>query len=121
MLYLELPQALGIASELGGHVRDTGLLVSALARPAASMFGEDAYPGLGLKAAALFSSLARDHPLVDGNKRFSWVMTATFLEMNGFELQMPTDRAFDLVLTVAQSNQDLERVAEELNAHLAPI
>lgn len=118
MLYLELPQVLGVAQSLGFHVRDRGLLASALARPAASMFGEDAYESLELKAAALFSSLAQNHPLFDGNKRFAWVMTATFLEMSGSRVVMPTPEAFELVLAVAQSRLELEEIAAALAANV---
>lgn len=116
MLYLELPQAIGVTDALGFQVRDRGLLASALARPSASMFGEEAYESPGLKAAALFSSLAQNHPLVDGNKRFAWVMTLTFLELNGTVVDMPTDEAFDLVLAVAQSRLELAEIAERLDA-----
>lgn len=121
MLYLELPQALGVAQSLGFHVRDRGLLASALARPAASMFGEDAYTTLDLKAAAIFSSLAQNHTLFDGNKRFSWIMTATFLVMNGYKLTMATAEAFDFVLAVAQSKLELDEIAAVIAAHVAPV
>ena len=48
--------------------RSTGALESALARPAATFGGEDLYPDIADKAAALMHSLALDHPFVDGNK-----------------------------------------------------
>jgi len=114
IVFLEPPQALAIVERLGFHVRDHGLLASALARPGAGAFGQDAYPALELKAAALFSSLAQNHPLIDGNKRFAWVMTLTFLELNGIIVELETDEAFDLVLAVAQGRLDLERVATRL-------
>ena len=53
-------------------VGDYGLIDSALARPRASVFGQGAYPDLHLKVAALLHSLARNHALVDGNKRLAW-------------------------------------------------
>jgi death on curing protein len=116
--FLELPQGLAVAKSLGFHVRDSGLLASALARPAAGMFGVDAYPELELKAAALFSSLAQNHPLFDGNKRFAWVLTLTFLEMNGAAVEMPTDEAFELVLAVAQSALELQEIAARLASRM---
>jgi death-on-curing protein len=64
--YLDLEDLLEIAREAVGRdvvVRDYGLLESALARPRASVFGQDAYPDLHLKAAALLHSLARNHAL----------------------------------------------------------
>ncbi|MEU0296646.1 Fic family protein, partial [Streptomyces microflavus] len=73
MQYLNLPELLSLAQRLGAaEVRDYGLLESALARPQASVFGQDAYPDVWQKAAALMESLARNHGLVDGNKRIAW-------------------------------------------------
>ncbi len=115
--FLELPQGLAVAEHLGFHVRDAGLLASALARPSAGMFGVDAYEALELKAAALFSSLAQNHPLFDGNKRFSWIMMLTFLELNGVVIDMPDDDAFELVLAVAQGALELDVIAAHLMKH----
>lgn len=107
MLYIELPQALAVTDRLGFRVRDRGLLASPLARPAASMFGEDAYESFELKAAALASSLAQNHTLFDGNKRFTLLLTGAFVEINGFELTLTNDEMFDMVLAVAQSELEL--------------
>ena len=115
--YLELPQAVGILDALGLHIRDIGLLSSALARPSSSMFGVEAYPELEVKAASLISSLSQNHPLFDGNKRFSWVATLTFLELNDVVVDMDTDTAFDLVLRTAQSKTTLDEVADALRRH----
>ena len=89
MRYLSLRQAMIIAQAAVGpdvKVADPGLLASALARPAMSVFGDDAYPSLERKAAALMESLARNHTLVDGNKRLAWTSTVAFLRLNGFDL-----------------------------------
>ena len=115
-VYLDLPQAAAIAADMGLHVRDVGLLSSAVARPESSMFGVEAYPDLFVKAAALFSSLAQNHPFFDGNRRFAWVTTLTFLELNGVVIDMTTDSAFELVLNVAQSRLDLDAIAHSLCA-----
>jgi len=119
--YLEPEQAMAAVRRLGLQVRDRGLLFSGLARPAASMFGEDAYPTLELKAAALFSSLAQNHPLSDGNKRLSWILTLAFLRINGFRVVMSTDDAFDLVLAVAQGEKELAAIATTLTQHLVAV
>lgn len=116
--HLEPEQAVLAARHLGFHIRDEGLLFSALARPAASAFGEDAYAKLELKAAALLTSIARDHAMIDGNKRFSWYMTLAFLRLNGFRVVMTNDDAFDLVLAVAQGQLELDQIAATLAAHL---
>lgn len=87
--YLTLPEVLNLAERLGtSEVRDFGLLDSALARPQSSVFGQDAYPDIWEKAAALMESLARNHGLVDGNKRIAWYATWVFLHMNGHPLDM---------------------------------
>lgn len=119
IVYLEEEQAVAAAAHLGLHIRDQGLLFSALARPAASMFGEDAYPDLPTKAAALLESLARNHPLFDGNKRFSWYLTLAFLHLNDVGVAMPEDTAFELILGVAQGRIELAESAQTLRDHLA--
>ena len=116
--YLDPEQAIAAVRRMGLHIRDEGLLFSALARPAASAFGTDAYGTLELKAAAMFTSIARNHALVDGNKRTAWVLTVAFLNINGFDLTMTQDQKFDLVLAVAQGQLDLEVIAATLAAHL---
>jgi len=74
--YLELEDILQLVRHLGvGPVRDVGLLDSAVARPRSSAFGEDAYPPVSLKAAALLHSITNYHALVDGNKRLAWLAT----------------------------------------------
>jgi death-on-curing protein len=110
--YLGLTEAAAIAADMGLHVRDLGLLSSALARPESAMFGVEAYTDLHTKAAALMSSLAQNHPFFDGNKRFSWVCTLTFLEHNGARVEMPTDDAFEFVLAVAQSKIEITEIAD---------
>jgi death-on-curing protein len=117
-VYLEPEDALAAAAHLGFHIRDEGLLFSALARPAASAFGVDAYPELERKAAALMHSLARNHPLFDGNKRFAWYLTLAFLRLNEQRLVMPTDTAFDFVLDLARGELELDAAATIIRAHL---
>ncbi len=116
--YLEPEQALAAAKRLGLHIRDEGLLFSALARPAANAFGEDAYATIELKAAALMHSVARNHALFDGNKRFSWYLTVAFLALNDLRLVMPEDTAFDLVLGVARGELELQAAAALIRPHL---
>lgn len=116
--YLDPEQALATVERLGLHVRDEGLLFSALARPAASAFGRDAYETLELKAAALISSIARNHALFDGNKRTAWVLTVAFLNLNGFDVDMSQDEKFDLVIAVATGSLELDEIAATLSRHL---
>jgi death-on-curing protein len=96
-------------------VRDRGLLESALARPSASAFGTDAYTGLNEKAAALTHSLARNHGLVDGNKRLSLAALIAFLGMNGRRLTWSNDEAYAFIMNVAEGHLDeVSAIAEEI-------
>ncbi len=118
--YLDLEDLLEIAREAVGRdvvVRDYGLLESALARPRASVFAQDAYPDLHLKAAALLHSLARNHALVDGNRRLAWIACRTFLAINSEWISAPEDERFDFVIGVATGvTADLDEIAEQLRA-----
>ena len=117
MHYLTLPELLNLAERLGANeVRDYGLLDSALARPQASVFGQDAYPDVWQKAAALMESLARNHGLVDGNKRIAWYATWVFLHMNGHPLdaEFDVDEAVQFVLDVCQGALDVPKIAAQL-------
>jgi death on curing protein len=116
--YLTTEQVLRIARRaVGGpvEVRDLGLLDAAVHRPRASVLGRDAYPDLMTKAAALLHSLARNHPLVDGNKRLAWLATYVFLAKNGVELDPSDDDAYELVVAVAAGELDeVEEIARRL-------
>ncbi|MFF0361487.1 type II toxin-antitoxin system death-on-curing family toxin [Streptomyces fungicidicus] len=117
MHYLTLPELLNLAKRLGEDVvRDYGLLDSALARPQSSVFGQDAYPDVWQKAAALMESLARNHALVDGNKRLAWYATWVFLHMNGYPLDpdFDVDEAEQFVLDVCQGALDVPKIAAQL-------
>lgn len=97
-----------------GPVRDVGLLDSAAARPRSSAYGEDAYPTVPVKAAALLHSLARSQALVDGDKRLAWLATADFPDLNGLRADLTDDDAFDLVMSVATRARDVVEIAEAL-------
>lgn len=96
-----------IASRMGLVVRDGGLLTSATLRPATRLYGEDMYPGLVAKAAAIMHSIVTHHPLVDGNERLGWVAPVVTLDLNGVRLDVPDDDAFDLTIRVAAGSADL--------------
>jgi death-on-curing protein len=116
--YLDLETALRIIERQGwGPVRDIGLLDSALARPAASAFGEDAYPTVTRKASALLHSLVSNHALVDGNKRIGLLFTYVFLRLNGYELVLSQDEAVDLIADVASGVDDLDEIEARLRVH----
>jgi death on curing protein len=117
--YLEIGDALQVVDRYGFHIRDIGLLASALARPATTVVGVEAYPQLEMKAAALLESVARFHPLIDGNRRTAWTLMVLMLWINGFRHDFSTDDGFDLVVGVAAGDIPLEESARIIAAHLA--
>jgi len=121
VIYLDLEALLHVAVRTLGaepDVRDHGLLGSALARPQASAFGTDAYAGIHEKAAALLHSLARNHALIDGNKRLAFAATLAFYGMNGMRLTFTNDAAYDFVINVATGElDDVAAIAAQLEAH----
>ena len=108
--YLTLDDVLAAAEAHLGHpaeVGDYGLLESAVARPQATVYGEDAYLTIHEKAAALLQSLAANHALVDGNKPTAFMATALFYALNGHHVPgRLEDELFDLVLAVATRELD---------------
>jgi len=119
VIYLDLDDLLYIADRVLDEVlvRDIGLLQAAAARPSVTAFGSDAYPELHTKAAALLHSLARDHALVDGNKRLALAAVIAFLGVNGEPLRVSEDGAYDLVMSVAGGElDDLGEIAGRLRA-----
>lgn len=124
MIYLTVPELLHVAGRALGSepkLRDIGLLEAAAARPAASAFGRDAYPDLNAKAAALLHSLARNHALVDGNKRLALAGTIAFYGLNGRRLTLTNQEAYDLVMAVADGQlDDVAAIAARLETATEP-
>lgn len=118
--YLDIEDALQVVERYGFHIRDVGLLASALARPATTVMGAEAYPDLAMKAAALLESVARFHPLVDGNKRTAWTLMVLLLWINSYRHDFTTDEGFDLVVGVAAGDTDLRNSAVVISRHLRP-
>lgn len=116
--YLDLDDLLVLAVGLLGDpppIRDVGLLEAAAARPRTSAFGEDAYPDVWTKAAALLSSVVKNHALVDGNKRLGWLLCAVFLDLNGVgATRADNDAVYELVMGVATSQLAVDEIAAEL-------
>ena len=109
MIYLTLAELLYGAERTLGHdyaVRDYGLLEAAVARPRATVFGKDAYPDLDAKAAALLHSVARNHALIDGDKRLALTAVIAFYGLNGRRLTLSNDAAYTLVMAVAAGDLD---------------
>jgi len=116
--HLDLDDLLAAAEAALGRpteVRDIGILQAAVARTRASVYGEDAYPDLDAKAAALLHSIVTGHALIDGNKRLGWVSVRLFYRLNGRDLHAPMDDAFDLVVEIADGSiRDVPAIAARL-------
>jgi death-on-curing protein len=114
VIYLDLADLLHIADRTLGQVdvRDMGLLESALARPRTTVFGEDAYPDLARKAAALTHSVTKNHARVDGNKRLALAALIAFLGLNGLRLTFSNDEAHDFIIEIADGRlADVDEMA----------
>jgi len=101
----------------GAGVRDQGLLESAVYRPQASFGGEDLYPDLFSKAAALGHSIIKNHPFVDGNKRTGFEAMRLLLRLNGYDIQASLNVKFDFVLAIAEGKLKEQAIADWLKHH----
>ena len=102
-------------------VRDIVMLEAAEARPAASAFGQDAYPTLEEKAAALLHSIARNHPFTDGNKRTATVSALFMMLVNGGRVVWDETEALDIIVRVAENQTDVPALANWLMKQIHPI
>lgn len=113
--YLDLDDLIELAAELLGRpppIRDAGLLGSAAARPQTTVFGQDAYPDIWTKAAALLQSIVKNHALIDGNKRLGWLATAVFLELNGVAVTHIANQAvYDFVIDITVGRHEVDEIA----------
>ncbi len=121
--YITPSQVLAIHDQVierfGGStgLRDLSLLISSVLRPQASFDGNDLYPTLFEKAAALLQSLLKNHPFVDGNKRTSLTSTGIFLQLNGWEIENSHGEEVDFAIRVDNENLTLEQICLWLKQH----
>jgi len=124
MRYLTVEEIISLHARLvaqsGGSIglRDKGALESAIAQPEMSFGGEDLYPTVAEKAAALGHSLIQNHCFVDGNKRVGHAAMEVFLVINGFEIEASTDEQEQTVLSVASGLMDRTSLSEWLKRHI---
>ncbi|OLT25568.1 death-on-curing protein [Nocardiopsis sp. CNR-923] len=117
--YLTKEDLLGIVERVlppSTRLRDAGQVHAAVLRPQATAFGEDAYPEVWEKAAALMQSVLIGHPLSDGNKRLAWLSATVFLELNGVRTRkVETDTAYAFVIAVTTGDVvDVPEIAKRL-------
>lgn len=102
----------------GSHgVRDLGALQAAVARPKATFEGDDLYPDLFAKAAALMESIIKNHPFVDGNKRTAITAAGIFLQRNGCRLQAAQDELYRFTMAMAAGSAKVKDAEEWIRAH----
>lgn len=117
MRYLTIPQVLAIHDQMikrfGGSlgIRDLKLIESAIERPRATFDGEDLYPDIFLKAAALMHSLLKNHAFVDGNKRTAYSSCGVFLKLNGYRLENMHKKSLEFTMNVENNSLELEEIA----------
>lgn len=118
--YLTLIDVLAIHDDqierYGGsaRVRDHGLLEAALFRPQTGY-----YPDLIAEAAAMWESLAQNHPFVDGNKRTAFAATYTFLAINGARITADADETFAFISGLyATHTFDFDHLNQWMRAHI---
>ena len=125
--YLSLAEVLKlhglIIAKSGGSdgLRDLGMLESALGQPRQTFGGEDLYPSLTSKAAALGFSLIMNHPFIDGNKRVGHAATEAVLMLNGFELTAEIDDAEAEILAVAAGQRTRDEFQAWIEKHVRPL
>ncbi|MFY9256762.1 MAG: type II toxin-antitoxin system death-on-curing family toxin [Fuerstiella sp.] len=112
-----------IVEESGGSagIRDKGLAESALAQPLAAFGGQELYPSLIEKAAALCYSLVSNHPFVDGNKRIGHGAMETFLAINGFVLAAEASEAETTILNLAAGQLSREELTEWVRVNVVSL
>lgn len=118
--YLSYEDVLQVAAGVLGQVVvvDAGLLASAVLRPRVTVMAEDAYPTLEAKAAAFLHGIARNHALVDGNKRLAWAATRVFLLMNGCSIGYEVHDAEAIAVGVARGDVDVPELADWVKARM---
>ena len=127
MRYLTLAEVLSVhhrlMQESGGPtgIRDLGLVESAVAQPYGSFGGQDLYPSLVDKAAALAYSLVKNHPFVDGNKRVAHASMEVFLVLNGHELDCPVGEQEAFWLALATGERSRAELVAWMSRHLRPL
>ncbi len=121
--YVELEEVYQIHSAIiktaktRASVRDFTLLHSAVERPKATYEGEDLYPTVFTKAAALLQSICWNHPFSDGNKRTAWLSTKRFLFLNSYSLNPKSKEAIDFMAYTDNQKPEFKEIVAWLKSH----
>jgi death-on-curing protein len=120
-IYLSSEILLEQLESIGFVVRDKGLFASCVERAATTLYGQDAYPTIEHKAAAILESFVKNHPMIDGNKRSGWLSANIFLELNAVEVVCTLDDAFDFILGIATGAQEFDEIVNWLSTRTVPL
>jgi death-on-curing protein len=127
MIYLELDDIFDFHADVirrhGGDpgLRDRGLIESAVAQPQMTFDGQELYPTIEEKAAAIAFSLASNHGFVDGNKRVAHVAMAVFLDINRFQIVADTDEQEEVFLKLADHRMTRQELLDWIRARIQPL
>jgi death-on-curing protein len=125
--FLDLEDVLLIHEEqlarYGGSagLRDQGLLESALGMPRATFGGQFVHEDLFTMAAAYAFHIAENQAFVDGNKRTGVLVAVVFLELNGYIVEEPPSRFYEVMIAIAERRTDKAGLAETLRQLARPL
>jgi death-on-curing protein len=120
-VYLSSEILLEQLESIGFVVRDKGLFASCVERAATTLYGQDAYPTIEHKAAAILESFVKNHPMIDGNKRSGWLSANIFLELNAVEVVSTLDDAFEFIIGIATGTQEFDDIVSWLRNRTVPL
>jgi death-on-curing protein len=127
MIYLTVEEIIRLQDQVidqsGGlrGVKVRGLVESAAARPQATFGGQDLYPTVAEKAAAIGHSLACNHGFEDGNKRIGHAAMEVFLVLNGYEVAAPQNEQYDVFMRLAAHQMTQDEFFTWVAANIAPL
>ena len=124
MTILDLEQLLQlhalVIESTGGSagLRDLGRLEAALATQTQNVFGDELYPTILDKAAAMIRGIIADHAFVDGNKRTAMLVGLTLLKINGLTFSFNSGEIEDFAIEIAIQKLDVPQIVDWLHTHI---
>jgi death on curing protein len=101
----------------GNGTRDEGLMESAIARPYQTFAGEDLYPTVFEKAAAIAESIIINHPFVDGNKRTGFLVMLAILKNENYQLVISNEEIYNFTIKISTGEIKFEEIVEWLKSN----
>jgi len=98
-------------------LRDLGRLEAAIATQTQNVFGEELYPSIIDKTAAIIRGIIADHPFVDGNKRTAMLSGLTLLDLNKVNFIAQPGEIEDFAVDIATKHIDVPQISKWLRSH----